>query len=409
MTTARESRPSNLTGLIERAKEIAPLLEAEAPASESLGKLTDNSIQALRDGGFLELLGPAEFGGLDLGPYDAMLVNEEIFRADGAAGWVTMCQNVQLKPLTMMSYETVAKMYAEGSPGIGGQAAPTGTAEAVEGGYRITGNWQYGSGILHSNYAAGSCILVKDGQPVKNEFGGPTIVRFLAPIDQVEIKGNWDVLGLEASGSVDYGVKDLFVPDEFASATFILNAQVSDWVKNPSKLSFMLWVFWGHAVGELGMGRRLMEELKALAFKGAPNRGRLADDPVFLTEYAKADAAFQAARAWNYQVWRDIQESGERGEPTSTEHLTLGRAAMMHLQGVNVANAQFAFTEAGGASLRDGPLQRLYRNVQAAGQHIIMSRKIWSECGKAMIGNAEGMIWGPYALMPDPRLVAAKS
>jgi indole-3-acetate monooxygenase len=402
MATAPSSQNPDVTLLITRAKELAPLLEAEAPESEALGKLTERSIQALRNGGFLELLGPAEFGGFDLGPFDAMQVIEEIFRADGSAGWIAMAQNVQLKPLTLLTREAVTKMYADGVPGLGGQGAPTGTAEAVEGGYRVTGTWSYGSNVLHSDYVSGSCILVKDGIPVRNAFGAPSIIRWVAPIDQIEIKGNWNVLGLEATGSVDYGVKNLFVPEEFVISSGILTAKPADWVKNPSSLSVMLWIFWGHAVGELGLGRRLFDELKALAFKGSASRGRLAEDPVFLTEYAKADAAFQAAYAWNHQIWREIQEAGLRGDPTTRQQITLARAAMLHIQGVNAANAQFAFREAGGASLRDGPLQRLYRNVQTAGQHIVMSRKTWSECGKDMIGDAEGMIWGPYTLMPDP-------
>jgi indole-3-acetate monooxygenase len=401
VATVLPIRQPDLDELIARARAIAPLLEEEATASEKQGKLTDRSVKALKDGGFWDLLGPAEFGGLDLGPFDAMQVVEEIFRADGSAGWIVMAQNVQLKPLPIYSREVVTKMYEGGAPGIGGQGAPVGTAVKVEGGYRVTGKWSYGSNVLHSDYVSGSCLLVEDGVPAKGAFGAPSIVRWLAPFDQVQIDGNWDVLGLEATGSVDYSVSDLFVPDDFVIIG-LFNSKAADWVQNPSSLSVVLWIFWGHVVGELGLGRRLMEELKALAYKGSVNRGRLVDDPVFMTDYAKAFAAFEAARTWNYQIWQDIQAGGERGEPTTRELITLARTAMLHIQSVNAANAQFAFREAGGSGLRDGPLQRLYRNIMTAGQHMVMSRKIWSECGKDLIGNAEGMMWGPYALMPIP-------
>lgn len=405
MPTTSATAQADLAELITRARDIAPLLEAEAPDCEALGKLNERTLDALRAGGFLDLLGPSEFGGLDLGPFDAMQVIEEIFRADGSAGWIAMAQNVQLKPLTLLSHAAVSKMYANGVPGLGGQGAPVGTAEKVDGGFRITGNWSYGSNVLHSDYVSGSCILVENGAPVLSATGGPSIIRWLAPTDQIELKGNWDVLGLEASGSVDYGVSDLFVPEDFTITTPILTSKPAEWVTNPSSLSVVLWVFWGHVCGELGLGRRVLDELKTLAFKGSFNRGRLADDPVFLAEYAKADSAFEAAYVWNHQIWRDIQEAGHRGEPTTRQQITLARAAMLHVQSVNAENAQFAFREAGGASLRAGTLQRLYRNVQTAGQHMVMSRRIWSECGKDMIGNADGMIWGPYQLMPDPTAV----
>jgi indole-3-acetate monooxygenase len=388
-----------VSGLIGKAREIAPALEEAAAENEALGRLNDSTIKLLRDAGFFDLYAPAEFGGLDLGPYSALRIVEQIFWADGAAGWIAMAQNVQLKMLAMMPYDSVKKMYAKGTPGLGGQGAPSGTAVAVEGGYKISGSWSYGSNVLHADYVSGTCIILEGGVPAKDKFGMPRTVRWMAPFDEVDIKGNWDVLGLKATGSVDYGVTDLFIPEGFAMTESPFTAKPPEWVKNPSPLSIIIWVFWGHAVGELGMGRRILDEMAALATKPSPRRGRLADDPVFRTEYAKAEAAFEAARAWNYQIWQDLQDSASRGLETTRKQLTLARAAMLHVQGVNAANANFVFREAGGASLRDGNLQRLYRDIMTAGQHLVMSRAGWSECAKDFLGEAEDLVWGPYQLM----------
>jgi indole-3-acetate monooxygenase len=410
MATAAQDHKPTVEELLDRAKALAPLLQEEAAESEAQRRLSERTVKALRDGGFLNLLAPAEFGGFDLGPFDSLTVVEEIFRADGSAGFNTMAHNILFKPMFYMPREAVATMFEKGTPGLAGQGSPTGKAIKVEGGYRVSGNWSYGTNVLHADYVSGSCILTEDGAPVMNAFGSPTIVRWTAPVSQVELKGDWNVLGLEATGSVDFSVDDLFIPEAFANARGVMASKPADWVENPSPLSPLVWIFWGHTVAELGLGRQLFDLLDPLAFKPSPLRGRLADDAVFLTGYAKAQATFQAACAWNLEIWREIQEVAERGEPTSQELLTRTRAAMLHIQAVNADNAQFAFREAGGASLRDGPLQRAYRDIMAAGQHVIMARQSWSDCGKHMIGAADGMIWGPYALMPDPmKAMAEKS
>jgi indole-3-acetate monooxygenase len=400
--TAMKARSASLAEMIARAKALTPSIRAQAPANEALGRLNEETVSALRNGGFFDLLGPPEFGGMDLGPFDAAQVVDEIFQADGSAGWIVMAQNFQLKTLTTMDFEAVKAMYAKGVPGLGGQGAPGGTATAVEGGYRITGNWSYGSNVLHSTFVSGTCVLVEGGAPVMSPMGMPQLIRWFVPIEDVEIKGNWNTIGLKASGSVDYGVSDLFLPHKFVM-THSYGLKAKDWVKKPSTLSAIVWVFWGHIVGELGLGRRILDEIKQVATDTSKRRGRLADDVEFRSAYARAEAAYIAARCWNYDLLHELQECAAQGLETTRRQLTLLRMAMLHIQRTNADNALFAFREGGGASLREGNFQRVFRDALAAGQHLVMSRTAWGECGKDMLGDAEDMVWGPYALMPIPK------
>ncbi len=94
---------------------------------------------------------------------------------------------------------------------------PQGTAEVVKGGYRETGRWAYGSGIMHSQWVLGGCV-VHDGDARRRGPGGgfdTTIVFF--PAREAEVIDTWDVGGLRGTGSHDYQVADLFVPDTHAS------------------------------------------------------------------------------------------------------------------------------------------------------------------------------------------------
>jgi alkylation response protein AidB-like acyl-CoA dehydrogenase len=399
MSAAAGSSTVLVSDLIARARALAPLLEAEAPASEAAGQLTERVIEALRADGFLDLLGAAEFGGLDLGPFDSLRVVEELFAIDASVGWIVMVQNTQLKGLNLLPYDTVKAMYANGTPGLAGQGAPGGRAERVEGGYRVSGHWSYASNILHADFVSGTAMVTQNGQPVLGETGTPRMVRLTVERDKVELKGNWDVLGLKASGSLDFEVHDLFVPDEFVT-TSAEAATAAKWSAKPQLISIVGWLPWSHTSPELGLGRRILDEIAAFARKPSSRGGRLADDEVFRANYAKAEAAFRSAHAWIYQIWAGIQETVDRGETPTRWQYTQARTALLHAHEVNADNAAFAFREGGGTALRSGVLQRVVRDEMAAGQHLMLSRKWWGEVARDLLGEAEGMEWSALQLVP---------
>jgi indole-3-acetate monooxygenase len=358
-----------VTDLIRKTQALAPVFEAEAPGNDRTGQLSDVTINALRDAGLFNLLAPLEFGGFDLGPFDAMRVVEEACRADGSAGWIVMVQNTQLRMLTQLPFESAEAMYADGMPGLAGQGSPKGSAVKVEGGYRITGQWSYGSNIKHATYVSGTAFLTEGGAPVKDANGIPRTVRWTAPREDVELRGNWDVLGLRASGSLDYELKDVFVPTAFTMGG------LDD-------------TLWGEKSRKVSEPRRVCRRLPFLR--------RWSNEQ---TE-DKAEAAFRSARAWNYEVWREIQATAERDEAPTRWQYTLARAALQQTSRVNLDNAAFAFREGGGTSLRDGPMQRTIRDTMTSGQHVFVSRKWWGDCAKDFLGEAEGFEWSPLGLTP---------
>ena len=83
-----------------------------------------------------------------------------------------------------------------------------GTAEAVDGGYRLSGQWQWGTGILHSRWVlAGGIAMVEQT---------PTPTFFLLPIEDVELVDTWFMSGMCATGSWDFKVDDVFIPQDRA-------------------------------------------------------------------------------------------------------------------------------------------------------------------------------------------------
>ena len=102
-------------------------------------------------------------------PLEALLVYEEITRADAATGWVlTTCGFAGGIAGAYLDNDAVRSIFGAGMPVIAGSGAPTGQAVPVDGGYRLSGQWSYGSGILHATHLHTGAMILEDGKPRRN-------------------------------------------------------------------------------------------------------------------------------------------------------------------------------------------------------------------------------------------------
>jgi alkylation response protein AidB-like acyl-CoA dehydrogenase len=139
--------------LVEKARALAPLLSRQGAANEKLGRLSDETIAALQGGGFFGLLVPRCFGGYEAAPDVALGVIEAISEADGSSGWVLMACNVGTGSAAGYLPRAGAEaVFGKHIPIIAGEGAPKGRAEIEGKGFRLSGRWSYGSGVLHTEY-----------------------------------------------------------------------------------------------------------------------------------------------------------------------------------------------------------------------------------------------------------------
>jgi alkylation response protein AidB-like acyl-CoA dehydrogenase len=282
---------------------------------------------------------------------------------------------------------------------IGGQGAPRGRGKVDGDGYRVRGTWGYGSGTLHADYVMSSAMVV-------NEDGSPGGVRtFVVPASQVTFDGNWDVVGLRATGSVDYSLEDVYVPAEF-----VLNLEslvplrggglVRTGVVGATPL--------GHAGFALGIGRRILTEIAALANSADGKPSPLAEGggDIFHDGYGSVEGKLRAARAFLYEAAADVDATIAKGDPPTVRHITLIRLALNNATTAAADAAAFAYRAAGGVALRQGVLQRCIRDMMAASQHKIVSSFMLRECAKELLGLAKGKIWttGGGGRLGDPPL-----
>jgi indole-3-acetate monooxygenase len=377
------------------ARDLAPFFSEQSIAAEKQGRLTDSTISALRQSGLLSLFVPKALGGAELWPVAGIEIIETLARADGSTGWVVMATQVAMATCGAYLAPAAAKaVFKNHIPMIGGQGAPVGRADFNGSGYILSGNWSYGSGLLHSEWIHTGAVVHYNGAPrLDPRTQHPEARIFIVPIDKAALKNNWDVLGLRATGSVDYSMEDVDVSEEFSHSLAINRPQTGG---DLYRLGIIGFAAIGHTGFALGIARRTLDEIAALATSDSGRPTPIANPgggEHFQLQYGRAEGQLRAARAFVFDVWDEIQRTLEKGTEATVRQVSLARLAFTHANSVATSIANFAFEFAGGAGLRAGNIQRCFRDQRTAAQHITASENIVRECAKDLLGLAQGKVW----------------
>ena len=194
--------------LTTRADELRAL----ASVNEELGKLSDETVQIMRESGVMKLLAPVEYGGTRAHPVEFAETVMKLASLDGSAGWVAGVVGVHPWELELMSPKLQEEIWGESDEvWVSSPYAPMGTATPVEGGYRFSGHWQFSTGTDHSDWVIlGAFLGDSEGKPVQP----PRFLHVVVPRkDYTIVEDSWDVVGLKGTGSKDVIIDDVFVPE----------------------------------------------------------------------------------------------------------------------------------------------------------------------------------------------------
>jgi alkylation response protein AidB-like acyl-CoA dehydrogenase len=378
---------------IETARRVATIVAAQAEAADGLHHLTDETVAAMKEAGLYRLLLPRSLGGIEADPITALQVIEELSRADGAAGWCLMVSALESGMAGAYLPKEATDVMFGASPDIvmAGQGIPRGRAVPSGGGYQFSGNFSYGSGIHHADYVHAGGLVFDGDRPHMLSDGSPEMRLFHVRRRDVAIADNWNVIGLRGTGSYDYSIAEIHVPIEF---TYQLEE------RNPRRggamytLGLVGLTALGHTGFALGVGRRALDEIATIAIAKENLFGRLADSAKFQEQYALAEANLDAARAYCFDKWGEVMRTLDRGNAASVKQVAQLRLALRHSHEVASQVTTFAHRASGGVSLRDCALQRCFRDVHAATQHILVSDRLTQDCGRALLGQiAQGAGW----------------
>jgi len=370
---------------IELARGFEAELRRRAPEIERARRLPRDLSDRFAAAGFYRMCVPSGLGGLECSPAETMETIETLARADGASAWCVFIGATSGSVLASLSDAAARSIFAKPTTLLSGVFAPRGTAHAVAGGFQVEGQWAWGSGTQNADWVLAGCQVVRDGKPELLRNGTPRSRMMIVPAAQVEFLDTWYVSGLAGTGSTDFALHDVFVPESHAVGLGIDRPLARPLYAFPQ---FGLLALGVGAVA-LGLARAAIDELVDLAGGKTPSgSGRpLAARPAAQTEVALAEAALRSARAYYYEAIAEAWAAANRdGEITVTHRRDL-RLATTHATQASASAVDRMYTLAGGSSVyQRSPLQRIFRDVHVATQHMMVASSTLELTGRLLLG-----------------------
>jgi alkylation response protein AidB-like acyl-CoA dehydrogenase len=323
---------------------------------------------------------PAKFGGQPLPPAEFLRLIEQISIVDGSTGWVASFGS-SLIYLAALPLETQAELYKDGPDvAFAGGLFPVQPAQAAPGGWRVNGTWKFASGCKGADWLGVGIAVpgAQDAAPNK-----PRTAVFRAA--DVEIVENWNVVGMQGTGSHDLRVNDRFVPEAW---TFVRGGEptVDEPLYRYPTVAYAAQVL---AVVNLGLARAALDVVNRMSggrqtTTGAP---RLADRAYYRIELAKAEAQLRSARAFFYDATDTVWQSILAGNPVTPDQVSLLRLAATQIAREGASVVERAYRLGGTAAIyRTHPLLRLMRDAMVVTQHAFLGEGNFDGAGAVFTG-----------------------
>ncbi|MDQ3390857.1 MAG: acyl-CoA dehydrogenase family protein [Actinomycetota bacterium] len=365
--------------VLDKIRAMAPAIAARGDEIEQGRRLPTDLVEKLSTAGCFRAMVPASHGGQGLTFAEQLLVIRELARADGSVGWTVMIGSSAPVVLGLLPRSSFDQIYAKGPDVIlGGAFNPKGVATPVDGGYRVSGRWSFASGCQHCHWFVAHC-MVDDGRM-------PPVRMMVLPPSDVEIADTWYVSGLCGTGSHDFVVDDVFVPDERSFTLWDEPALDGPLWRIPElSLSSLMManVAVGIAEGALG-------EITTLASGKVPMLAdsTLGANALFQHDLAEADARLRAARALLDADAATAWRIADAGRELSPEDRARTRSTAVWVARTAACVVDAAYHAGGGTSLYvSSPLQRRLRDVHAVTQHFALKPDTLTLAGSVLAGQ----------------------
>ena len=376
--------------LVARARELHPLLAANASQGETDRRVVEESIKALTDAGLFKIAVPRRYGGYETSVRTMLEVSAAVAEADGGTAWVVTLVNVCNWLVGLFPQQAQDDVFGS-DPGtlVSGVLAPTSTAVKVDGGWRVTGKWFYNSGSWHATWA-GLGIPVTDA-------GGEVVSQGVAliPRTDLSLEETWFVAGMKSSGSNCLIADDVFVPGH--RVLLMPPAIGGDYptehaVTEPFYRSAFVPVLALVLVGpQLGLGQAALDYVIGKAAKKPVSYTFFttqAESVGFQLQVAEAARLLDTARLHAFRAAGDIDQAAARGEyPDLLTRARIRSDTGYVAECVTRAVDILLYAHGAGSFADVSPLQRIWRDSATAARHAVVSPQVSYEVyGKALLG-----------------------
>ncbi|VVE71832.1 acyl-CoA dehydrogenase [Pandoraea captiosa] len=378
LLTSHERRPVTVGALDALLAEVKDRREE----FNRLSHVPRDMVEKMKAVGIFRASTPKRFGGDALPPAEFLRVVERISEVDGSTGWVAAFGSGNIY-LASLPVETQAVIYSSGPDQVfGGGLYPLQPAVPVEGGWEVTGQWRFASGCKGASW-----LGVGIGGTAANGGGAAAGKPLTAvfPASEVEIVDNWDVVGMQATGS-----HDLRLHKKRVDAAWTFTRGTAPTIDEPlyryPAISYQAQV---HAAVNLGLARAALDMVTEMAggtktVTGAP---RLGDRAYYRIELGKAEAMLRSARAFFYEAPEAAWESILAGKPVTPEQANLLRLSATHAAQVCADVVQIAYRLAGTAAIySDNRLQWIMRDSLVVTQHAFLGEATYDSAGALFAG-----------------------
>ena len=366
------------------------VVRAEAAESERLRTLSPAIVEQMWHSGLMTSFNPVIAGGTE--PSFAEMIETWIEMAcqDGSFGWTGIANlPSSFAAASYLSDEGFAEVFTahDNQVTMGGQFAPNGQGVVVDGGYRLTGAWNFGSGTGHSAYIAAGFIPMDNGEMRWISEGIPELMVALVPRDDINFTDGWHVQGLKGTGSFDYNAADVFVP---AYRTFRLFTREPLRGNSPAgRMGMMAITAAGHAAWALGVAKSMLDDVEELAATKyrMSDMASLASRPTFQKGLAHHVATWRAARLLVLDEFERAESAVAAGQELTPTMRADMRVAAVYATDAARACAEWAHLVAGTTSIREGSrLERAFRDIYTGTQHAFISEKVAIDSAEVWLG-----------------------
>jgi alkylation response protein AidB-like acyl-CoA dehydrogenase len=255
---------------VERARTLVPIVAKWRGTGEEERHMPRPVFEAIRDAGLYALTVPRALGGAEVDDETLLTVIETLSRQDGSVGWNVMIASHAAVLASYLPAKALHEVYRDGpNTVLAGALPPKGEAIPVRGGFRLTGRWSFASGCHQAEWMLGPSTVTEDTRPRLRSDGRPDVRSFCLPVADCQILDTWYTAGSRGTGSHDWQVADLFVPEE-RTLPLLLDGPLE-----PGAFSFrnIVYAYPSVAAVALGIARDAIDSFKELAATKDPRVG----------------------------------------------------------------------------------------------------------------------------------------
>lgn len=371
---------------VERARALAPGIRSARDEAERQRRTPAPLAQAIAAAGLYQLFLPRSAGGPQVDPPTAFRAIEELSKADGSIGWVAMIATDVSMLTGWLATDVVRGMCGEpANLRCAGSLRPQGRARPVPGGYRVAGQWNFASGIDIANWLYCPAVVMDGEKPQLTPAGTPRVRAMWVPREKATIVDTWSVLGMRGTGSQDFRIDDLLVPEDHSC--FVGDPPVEKApLYTPRAMLTILWAI--TAANALGIARGAIDSFVEMAALEASTQSTalLRDRAAVQGRIGEAEAILGAARAFVLDAVEAFWEVLSAARPMDAE-IARARLAITHAIHEAVRSVGIVFHAAGTSAIHTrNPLERHFRDIHVVVQHNSAFQVHYESAGKVVLG-----------------------